>query len=113
MARLLTSALTAARSDIVFGVALSSSGDTLALAGASKDVRLFDVRTGAELFHTRASDRVRAVALNADAAVIAYGAYGGQVRSRTRHLMPPHLIPAVISWHMTAGSTGRCERHVL
>lgn len=63
----------------VFAVSLSTSGDQLAIAGASKCVRCFHVTSGAQIFAKVAHDRQRACTLSADGSIVAAGGFDGRL----------------------------------
>ena len=59
----------------VMGVSLSDHGERLALCGASRKARLYDVDNAAELSHSVSLDRLRTVALSGSGTLLAYGGF--------------------------------------
>ena len=63
----------------MFGVSLSFHGGELAVCGSSKGAKIFNVSTGAELYHHSASDRLRACSLSHDGALMALGGFDARL----------------------------------
>lgn len=67
-------------SDLVYGVQLCFSGDTILFGGASKRVQLHNVASGAMLYRVALNDRARCVALSNSGKIVAFGGFDAHMR---------------------------------